>query len=103
MSYAKLKQKILCKFLNLHDLVLTRMFSLRGELKLYLHEVIFIFELACKSLGRILGKKMPAKEILRVVAKKAFVSADFDSNGYLTIDEIELWCLSNFEFKKFLN
>ena len=82
--------------------VITRMFSLRGELKLYLHEVIFIFELTCRSIGRILGKKMPSKDILRVVAKKAFVSADFDNNGYLTIDEIELWCFSNADFKKFL-
>ena len=45
---------------------------------------------------------MPTKDILRVVAKKAFMSADIDNNGYLTIDEIELWCTTNYEWKKFL-
>jgi hypothetical protein len=35
---------------------------------------------------------MPSKELLRVVAKKAFNTADFDGSGYLSLDEIELWC-----------
>lgn len=104
MSYAKLKQKILCKIKNmLTFIVLTRMFSLSGDLKLFLHEIIFIFEMTCKSIGRVLRTKMPSKDVLRVVAKKAFVSADMDSNGYLTIDEMELWCYNNQDFQRFLS
>jgi hypothetical protein len=79
------------------------MFSLRDELRLYLHEVMFLFEYTCKSIGLILGKKMPKKDILRVVAKKAFMSADIDNNGYLTLDEVELWCTTNYEWKRFLS
>jgi len=30
---------------------------------------------------------MPPKEQIKIVAKKAFVAADFDGSGYLTIDE----------------
>ena len=82
------------------------MFSLRSELRLYLHEFLFIFEYTCRSIGKILDKrrgKLPTKEALRVVAKKAFIAADMDNNGYLTMDEIELWCMNNYEFQKFLN
>eukprot|EP00350_Pseudokeronopsis_sp_OXSARD2_P009995 CAMPEP_0170548594 /NCGR_PEP_ID=MMETSP0211-20121228/6871_1 /TAXON_ID=311385 /ORGANISM="Pseudokeronopsis sp., Strain OXSARD2" /LENGTH=117 /DNA_ID=CAMNT_0010854205 /DNA_START=424 /DNA_END=777 /DNA_ORIENTATION=+ len=45
---------------------------------------------------------MPSKEVLRIAAKKAFMSADIDNNGYLSIDEIELWCTTNYEWKNFL-
>lgn len=46
---------------------------------------------------------MPSSEVLRAVAKKAFMSADIDNNGYLTLDEVELWCNNNLEFKAFLD
>ena len=65
---------------------------------MYLHEFAFLFEYTVNAIGKILRKRMPSKEILRVLAKKAFVSADFDNNGYLTLDEIELWCTNNIEF-----
>jgi hypothetical protein len=65
--------------------------------------VIFLFEYTCKAVGKILILKIPKKDILRVVAKKAFMSADIDNNGYLTLDEIELWCTTNYEWKKFLS
>eukprot|EP00347_Sterkiella_histriomuscorum_P004459 403360382 len=78
------------------------MFSLRDELRIYLHEMIYIFEQTISGFGRVFQKRMPSKEILRIVSKKAYVSADMDNNGYLTIDEIELWCFNNMEFKKFL-
>jgi len=68
-----------------------------------LFEVIFLFEYTCKAVGMILRKKMPSKEVLRVVAKKAFLSADIDSNGYLTLDEVELWCATNTAFQHFLS
>jgi len=93
LSFANLKQKIL---------FLTKMFSLRDELQLYLHEVIFLFQYTCRSISKILRVKMPSKEVLRIAAKKAFMSADIDNNGYLSIDEIELWCTTNYEWKNFL-
>jgi len=34
-------------------IVITKMFSLRDELKIYLHEMIFIFELTIRGLGRV--------------------------------------------------
>ncbi len=91
-------------------LVITRMFSLRAELRLYLHEFIYLFANSCRAVFRILDKKknnkkniVPGKEVFRVVAKKAFLAADFDNNGFLTLDEIEMWCLNNIEFQKFLH
>ena len=84
-------------------LVLTKLFFPKDENKLYLYEVIFLFQYTCKSVGIVIQEKMPKKEILRVVAKKAFLSADIDNNGYLTIDEIELWCMANKEWFNFLS
>lgn len=103
MSYAKLTQKILCNplyFIKL--LVLTSMLSLRGEYKLYLHEVIYLFENTCKAIGKILHQPMPRQYVLRIIAKKAFMSADINNNGSLSIEELEFWCNRNIEFNNFL-
>ena len=86
-----------------NHIVLSRLFFGRHDFKLDKFEFSTIFAMTCQAFEIVLDIPIPKVELIVRVARKAFIAADIDGSGYLSIDELELWCYYNEEWNEFVN